>query len=67
MIMNTCYSFVSEKEAIHVSSVHQWDAGAGNADRGEGLGRRVGRAQRGGGDLRLGLGANDLGGFAGLM
>lgn len=24
-ILNTCYSFVSEKEAIRVSSVHQWD------------------------------------------
>ena len=25
-IVNTCYSFVSRKEAIRVSSVHQWDA-----------------------------------------
>ena len=25
-ILNTCYSFVSQKEAIRVSSVHQWDA-----------------------------------------
>jgi sulfite dehydrogenase len=24
-IINTCYSFVSQKEAIHVSSVHAWD------------------------------------------
>jgi sulfite dehydrogenase len=29
MIINTCYSFVSQKEAIRVSSVHQWDAGQG--------------------------------------
>ena len=43
---NTCYSFVSPKEAIHVSSVHQWDAEPEHARRGEGLGRRVGRAQR---------------------
>jgi len=28
-IINTCYSFVSEKEAIRVSSVHQWDASQG--------------------------------------
>ena len=28
-IVNTCYSFVSEKEAIRVSSVHRWDAGQG--------------------------------------
>jgi sulfide dehydrogenase [flavocytochrome c] flavoprotein chain len=28
-IVNTCYSFVSEKEAIRVSSVHRWDAGKG--------------------------------------
>ncbi|MFY9314347.1 MAG: FCSD flavin-binding domain-containing protein [Burkholderiales bacterium] len=26
-IINTCYSFVSQKEAIRVSSVHQWDPG----------------------------------------
>jgi sulfide dehydrogenase [flavocytochrome c] flavoprotein subunit len=24
-ILNTCYSFVSQKEAMHVSSVHAWD------------------------------------------
>jgi sulfide dehydrogenase [flavocytochrome c] flavoprotein subunit len=28
-IINTCYSFVSEKEGIRVSSVHQWDDGQG--------------------------------------
>ena len=28
-IVNTCYSFVSQKEAIRVSSVHRWDAGKG--------------------------------------
>jgi sulfite dehydrogenase len=28
-IINTCYSFVSQKEAIRVSSVHQWDATQG--------------------------------------
>lgn len=28
-ILNTCYSFVSQKEAIRVSSVHEWDAGQG--------------------------------------
>ena len=26
---NTCYSFVSDKEVVHVASVHQWDAGQG--------------------------------------
>jgi sulfite dehydrogenase len=26
-IINTCYSFVSQNEAIRVSSVHQWDSG----------------------------------------
>jgi sulfide dehydrogenase [flavocytochrome c] flavoprotein chain len=26
---NTCYSFVSDKEVIHVASVHQWDQGQG--------------------------------------
>ncbi len=28
-IVNTCYSFVSQKEAIRVSSVHRWDAAKG--------------------------------------
>ena len=28
-IINTCYSFVAEKEAIRVSSVHQWDQSQG--------------------------------------
>jgi sulfite dehydrogenase len=28
-IINTCYSFVSQKEAIRVSSVHEWEAGQG--------------------------------------
>ena len=27
VINNTCYSFVSDKEVIHVASVHQYDAG----------------------------------------
>jgi sulfite dehydrogenase len=26
IVMNTCYSWVSDKEAIHVASVHQYDA-----------------------------------------
>jgi sulfide dehydrogenase [flavocytochrome c] flavoprotein chain len=28
-IINTCYSFVSDKEAIRVSSVHEWDQAQG--------------------------------------
>ena len=27
VMTNTCYSFVSDKEVIHVASVHQWNAG----------------------------------------
>ena len=26
IITNTCYSFVSATEAMHVASVHKWDA-----------------------------------------
>ncbi|HNB43639.1 MAG TPA: NAD(P)/FAD-dependent oxidoreductase [Burkholderiaceae bacterium] len=26
IITNTCYSFVSDREAVHVASVHKWDA-----------------------------------------
>jgi sulfite dehydrogenase len=27
VMTNTCYSFVSDKEVVHVASVHQWNAG----------------------------------------
>jgi sulfide dehydrogenase [flavocytochrome c] flavoprotein chain len=27
VVMNTCYSFVSDRDVIHVASVHQYDAG----------------------------------------
>jgi NADH dehydrogenase FAD-containing subunit len=26
ILANTCYSFVSDKEVVHVASVHKWDA-----------------------------------------
>jgi sulfite dehydrogenase len=26
VVMNTCYSFVTQRDVIHVASVHQWDA-----------------------------------------
>jgi sulfide dehydrogenase [flavocytochrome c] flavoprotein chain len=29
VVNNTCYSFVSSNEAMHVASVHQWNAGQG--------------------------------------
>jgi sulfite dehydrogenase len=29
VVNNTCYSFVSGNEAMHVASVHQWNAGQG--------------------------------------
>jgi sulfite dehydrogenase len=35
-IINTCYSFVSEKEAIRVSSVHEWDGNTLNPVKGSG-------------------------------
>jgi sulfite dehydrogenase len=35
-ILNTCYSFVSQKEAIRVSSVHEWDGNALNPVKGAG-------------------------------
>jgi sulfite dehydrogenase len=27
VMTNTCYSFVSDKEVVHVASVHQWNGG----------------------------------------
>jgi sulfide dehydrogenase [flavocytochrome c] flavoprotein subunit len=35
-IINTCYSFVSQKEAIRVSSVHEWDGNTLTAVKGSG-------------------------------
>ena len=35
-IINTCYSFVSEKEGIRVSSVHEWDGTTLQAVKGSG-------------------------------
>jgi hypothetical protein len=35
-IINTCYSFVSQKEAIRVSSVHEWDGNTVMAVKGSG-------------------------------
>jgi sulfide dehydrogenase [flavocytochrome c] flavoprotein subunit len=35
-IINTCYSFVSQKEAIRVSSVHEWDGTTLTAVKGSG-------------------------------
>ena len=35
-IINTCYSFVSQKEAIRVSSVHEWDGATLTAVKGSG-------------------------------
>jgi sulfite dehydrogenase len=35
-IVNTCYSFVSQKEAIRVSSVHEWDGNTLTAVKGSG-------------------------------
>ncbi len=64
-ILNTCYSFVSQKEAIRVSSVHQWDAARSTLVDRAGLGRRLGGAQRGRRHLRVELGPDHLGRFAG--
>lgn len=35
-IINTCYSFVSQREAIRVSSVHEWDGNTLTAVKGSG-------------------------------
>jgi sulfide dehydrogenase [flavocytochrome c] flavoprotein subunit len=45
VVMNTCYSFVDAKNAIHVTSVHQYDGDQGCAT-GQGCRRRLGGAQR---------------------
>jgi sulfide dehydrogenase [flavocytochrome c] flavoprotein subunit len=68
IIANTCYSFVSATEAVHVASVHKWDAaqktlvpvdGAGGLSRGaQGVG---GPGLEGRYALELGGGRNSAG------
>ena len=45
VVMNTCYSFVTGRDAIHVASVHQYDAARQDLQDRARLGRRVGRGQ----------------------
>jgi sulfide dehydrogenase [flavocytochrome c] flavoprotein subunit len=45
VVMNTCYSFVTARDVIHVASVHQYDAADKTFKTGARLGRRVGGGQ----------------------
>jgi hypothetical protein len=61
VVMNTCYSFVTAKDVIHVASVHQYDAGRKDLQDGAGSGGVSRRCQPGGGPLRAELGRQHLG------
>ena len=64
---NTCYSFVSAEDAVHVASVHRYDAGKEDDADGAGLGWRLQRGERTRRRICHGLGTQYLGGHTGLM
>ena len=66
ILTNTCYSFVSDKEAVHVASVHKVGRGAEDSSAGGWRRRRVDGTQRAGRRIRAGLGAQHLVRHAGL-
>ncbi len=66
VLNNTCYSFINDREAVHIASVHRYDAqqktfltvpGSGGVSAEKSALRRR---------LRLRVGAHDLGGHARL-
>ena len=65
-LINTCYSMVSDKLAIHVTSVHKYDEKRPHLQGGAGLGRRLLGDERGRGRLHHELGAQHLGRRAAL-
>src|SRR3990172_5380624 len=82
LVTNTCYSFVSDKEVVHVASVHTYDpkdktfktvpgSGGGSPRRNEiegvyGWGRGAEGEKKKGGVGGGGVGEKDGGGYAGL-
>ena len=66
VINNTCYSFITDKDVVHVDSVHQYDRGQEDVPRRARLGRFVAGTDRSGRRLRVGLGAKHLDGHVEL-
>jgi hypothetical protein len=66
MLTNTCYSFIDDKRTVHVASVHEYVA-AERTFKPVPVGRAVERAERARSELRVGLGAVDLGRYVGLI
>ena len=67
VMMNTCYSFVTATDVIHVASVHQYDNADKTLQGGAGLGRRVVGAERDRRALRAVVGAEHLERHAGEL
>ena len=67
VVMNTCYSFVTAKDVVHVASVHQYDADGQDLQDGARLGRPVGRGEPDRRTLRAVLGAEHLDRHAGVI
>jgi sulfide dehydrogenase [flavocytochrome c] flavoprotein subunit len=67
VVMNTCYSFVTAKDVVHVASVHQYDAKDKTFKTVAGLRRRQCRGQPDRRPLRAELGRQHLGRRAGAV
>ena len=67
MLTNTCYSFVSDSEAIHVASVHEFVGGQADFQVGARLGRGVVGTLGDRGRVRARLGGQHLGRYAGVI
>ncbi len=65
VVMNTCYSFVTARDVIHVASVHQYDAAEKTFKTVPGSGGVSPGGQPGRGPQRTGLGHQHLGRHAG--
>ena len=60
-INNTCYSFITDKDVVHVASVHQYDKDEEDVHDGAGLGRAVARTHGARGRVRVLVGARTSG------
>ena len=66
VINNTCYSFITDKDVVHVDSVHQYDKEKKTFATVPGLGRTVAGAERARRRVRVRVGEEHLGRHADL-
>ena len=66
VLTNTCYSMITDRDSVHVCSVHQWDTEKKTRAPGAGRRRRLDGDERARGPLRVRLGQEHLGRHARL-